>query len=40
MFESHLHGEPGWSERHQRAELAAELAGQNPFVDYTGEGLQ
>lgn len=39
MFESHLIGEPGWSERHQRAELAAELAGQNPLVDFTGEGL-
>ncbi len=39
MFFSHLHGEPGWSERHQRAELACELAGGNPFLDYTGEGL-
>ena len=39
MFESHLHGEPSWSERHQRAELAAELAGQNPLTDFTGEGL-
>lgn len=40
MFLSHLHGEPGWSERHQRAELACELAGGNPFMDFTGEGLQ
>jgi len=40
MFASHLHGEPSWSERHQQAELAAELAGRNPFIDYTGEGLQ
>lgn len=39
LFASHLHGDPGWSERHQRAELAAELAGRNPFVDFTGEGL-
>jgi len=40
MFLSHLQGEPGWSERHQRAELACELAGGNPFMDFTGEGLQ
>lgn len=40
MFASHLRGEPSWSERHQQAELAAELAGNNPFVDYTGEGLR
>lgn len=40
MFLSHLHGEPGWSERYQRAELACELAGGNPFMDFTGEGLQ
>lgn len=40
MFLSHLHGEPGWSERHQRQELAVELAGGNPFMDFTGEGLQ
>jgi pyruvate dehydrogenase E1 component alpha subunit len=40
MFLSHLHGEPSWSERHQRAELACELAGGNPFMDFTGEGLQ
>lgn len=40
MFLSHLHGAPGWSERHQRAELACELAGGNPFMDFTGEGLQ
>ncbi|HAC33627.1 MAG TPA: 2-oxo acid dehydrogenase [Gammaproteobacteria bacterium] len=39
MFASHLKGEPSWSERHQQAELAAELAGRNPFVDYSGEGL-
>ena len=39
MFASHLLGEPGWSERHQRAELDAELAGRNPFTDFSGEGL-
>jgi pyruvate dehydrogenase E1 component alpha subunit len=40
MFLSHLHGEPGWSVRHQREELAVELAGENPFMDFDGEGLQ
>lgn len=40
MFLSHLHGDPGWSVRHQQAELDAELAGENPFVDFTGEGLR
>lgn len=39
MFLSHLHGDAGWSVRHQQAELAAELAGRNPFTDFTGEGL-
>lgn len=39
MFLNHLHGDPGWQSRHQQAELAAELAGQNPFVDFDGEGL-
>ncbi|WP_341850671.1 alpha-ketoacid dehydrogenase subunit alpha/beta [Natronococcus wangiae] len=38
MFEHHLH-ESSWKERHQRAELAAELAGENPFGDFTGDGL-
>jgi TPP-dependent pyruvate/acetoin dehydrogenase alpha subunit len=38
MFDHHLHTE-SWNERHQRAELRAELAGKNPFTDFTGEGL-
>ncbi|WP_306060498.1 alpha-ketoacid dehydrogenase subunit alpha/beta [Natronococcus wangiae] len=38
MFEHHLH-ESGWKDRHQRTELAAELAGENPFTDFTGDGL-
>jgi pyruvate/2-oxoglutarate/acetoin dehydrogenase E1 component len=36
MFEHHLQNE-GWSHRRQRWELAAELDGENPFVDHTGE---
>lgn len=39
MFLSQLHGEPGWHFHHQQAELAAELAGNNPFVDFDGSGL-
>lgn len=39
MFLSHLHGDPGWSIRHQQAEFAAERAGGNPFTDFTGQGL-
>jgi TPP-dependent pyruvate/acetoin dehydrogenase alpha subunit len=39
MFDNHLHG-TSWNERHQRQELRAELAGENPFVDFTGEGLE
>jgi TPP-dependent pyruvate/acetoin dehydrogenase alpha subunit len=39
MFDNHLHG-TFWNERHQRQELRAELAGENPFVDFTGEGLE
>ncbi len=31
MFDHHLRG-TSWAERHQRAELAAELAGENPFL--------
>lgn len=38
MFDNHLSTE-SWSQRHQRAELAAERAGRNPFVDFTGDGL-
>ena len=38
MFDSHLKGD-SWNERHQRAELRAELEGENPFTDFTGEGL-
>ncbi|MDX1744749.1 MAG: thiamine pyrophosphate-dependent enzyme [Halobacteriales archaeon] len=39
MFDHHLHTET-WTERHQRAELAAEREGRNPFLDFTGEGLE
>lgn len=39
MFDNHLHGQ-SWQERHQRAELKAELDGRNPFTDFTGEGLE
>jgi pyruvate dehydrogenase E1 component alpha subunit len=39
MFLNHLNGEPGWHFAHQRAELAVELAGGNPFVDFDGRGL-
>jgi TPP-dependent pyruvate/acetoin dehydrogenase alpha subunit len=39
MFENHLHG-TSWKERHQRAELQRELNGDNPFVDWTGEGFE
>ena len=38
MFDHHLHTE-SWTERHQRAELRAELEGKNPFIDFNGEGL-
>lgn len=38
MFDGTLHGE-SWRERHQRAELQRELNGENPFVDFTGEGF-
>jgi pyruvate dehydrogenase E1 component alpha subunit len=40
MFLHHLQGEAGWSVKHQRDELACELAGGNPFLDMTGEGVQ
>ncbi|MFB6109842.1 MAG: thiamine pyrophosphate-dependent enzyme [Halodesulfurarchaeum sp.] len=39
MFEHHLHDET-WKRSHQREELRAELAGENPFTDFTGEGLE
>lgn len=39
MFLNHLHGDGGWSHEHQMRELAAELAGQNPFLDFDGRGL-
>ncbi len=39
MFEHHLH-ESTWKRDHQRAELQAERRGENPFTDFTGEGLQ
>jgi pyruvate dehydrogenase E1 component alpha subunit len=38
MFDNHLET-TSWKERHQRAELQAELEGENPFTDFTGEGL-
>lgn len=38
MFDNTLHGE-SWRERHQRAELQRELNGENPFVDFNGEGF-
>ncbi|MFP4626370.1 MAG: thiamine pyrophosphate-dependent dehydrogenase E1 component subunit alpha [Natronomonas sp.] len=40
MFEHHLVEDTSWQRAHQRDELQAELAGENPFTDYTGEGLQ
>jgi len=39
MFENHLH-DSTWKREHQRAELRAERQGENPFTDFTGEGLQ
>lgn len=39
MFDNHLRGR-SWKESHQRAELRRELAGENPFVDWTGEGFE
>lgn len=39
MFEHHLHGE-SWARDHQRQELRAERNGENPFTDFTGEGLE
>ncbi|GGL48453.1 thiamine pyrophosphate-dependent dehydrogenase E1 component subunit alpha [Halocalculus aciditolerans] len=39
MFDNHLHGEPSWTARHQRAELRAEQRGENPFTDFDGSGL-
>jgi TPP-dependent pyruvate/acetoin dehydrogenase alpha subunit len=38
MFDHHLHTQ-SWTERHQRAELRAELEGKNPFTDFDGSGL-
>jgi pyruvate dehydrogenase E1 component alpha subunit len=42
MFEHHLHEESGgsWTQEHQRQELRAEREGENPFTDFTGEGLE
>ena len=42
MFEHHLHEESGgsWSREHHRQELRAERNGENPFTDFTGEGLE
>lgn len=39
MFENHLH-ESTWKRDHQREELRAERRGENPFTDFTGEGLE
>jgi hypothetical protein len=39
MFANHLQGSH-WKARHQRRELRAELAGENPFLDFTGVGLE
>lgn len=39
LFENHLHGD-SWTHRQHAAELARELAGENPFTDFTGEGFQ
>lgn len=39
IFLNHLNGDPGWSFRHQERESVVELAGGNPFVDFTGQGL-
>ncbi|WP_436348537.1 thiamine pyrophosphate-dependent dehydrogenase E1 component subunit alpha [Natronorubrum sp. FCH18a] len=39
MFEHHLH-ESTWKHDHQREELRAEQRGENPFTDFTGEGLE
>ncbi|XVH33242.1 thiamine pyrophosphate-dependent dehydrogenase E1 component subunit alpha (plasmid) [Haloferacaceae archaeon DSL9] len=38
IFDNHLKTD-SWNERHQRAELRAEIDGQNPFADFTGGGL-
>ncbi|WP_222912888.1 thiamine pyrophosphate-dependent enzyme [Natrinema sp. SYSU A 869] len=38
IFDNHLKT-TSWNERHQREELRAELEGENPFTDFTGEGL-
>lgn len=40
MFLNHLNGEEGWHVRHQQEELAVELAGGNPFLDFDGTGLR
>ncbi|NIC00750.1 thiamine pyrophosphate-dependent enzyme [Halobacterium sp. R2-5] len=38
IFDNHLQSE-SWNERHQREELRAEQRGENPFTDFTGDGL-
>ena len=40
MFENHLKETTTWSQRHHREELRAERRGENPFTDFTGEGLE
>jgi TPP-dependent pyruvate/acetoin dehydrogenase alpha subunit len=39
MFDSQLHGDPGWHLRLQQRELAAELSGANPFTSIDPETL-
>jgi pyruvate dehydrogenase E1 component alpha subunit len=39
IFEHHLH-ETTWKRDHQLEEMRAELNGENPFTDFTGEGLE
>jgi pyruvate dehydrogenase E1 component alpha subunit len=40
MFANHLIGDPGWSFRKQREELANELAGRNPFCERADEAAK
>jgi pyruvate dehydrogenase E1 component alpha subunit len=39
MFDHHLQ-DSTWNREHQRQELRAERRGDNPFTDFSGEGLQ
>lgn len=40
MFANHLIDDPSWNRQHQLQELRAERRGENPFTDFTGEGLE